>query len=277
MYKCLNPGNVGISLPWEACLPLASDNGFEGIDLPIDPQLPASKYLEALDRYHLRAGGTVLPFHLAQPESEMSEALGRLPAISQRAQEVGQTRFYIWIRPFSDQFGWKDNFRFHATWLGKAARILDEHGCRLGLEFIGPRHLRIGHPYSFIRTMEGMLELCEAVGPNTGLLLDAYHWYTSLGVVDELLNLENRQVVYVHVNDGVAGVPVDQQEDLVRRLPGDTGVIDLAGFLQALRTIGYDGPVVPEPFVPELSKMPAEDAARRVGEAMQRVFQQEKA
>jgi len=272
MYRCINPGAVGIALDWEACLPLARDNGFEGIDLTIDPKLPASRYLEALQRYGLKPGGMGLPFHMGEDESMIAETMTMLPAICKRAQEVGQTRFYTWILSFSDHLEWKENFNFHADWLGKAARVLDEYGCRLGLEFIGPRTLREGHRYGFIHTMEEMLELCQAVGPNAGLLLDAYHWYTSLGTVEELLTLENRQVVYVHINDAPAGIPIDQQQDLVRCLPGETGVIDLPRFLGALRQIGYDGPVVPEPFVKELSEIPPAEAAGRVGKALGQVW-----
>ena len=31
MYRCLNPGCIGVKLPWAECLPLARDNGFEGV------------------------------------------------------------------------------------------------------------------------------------------------------------------------------------------------------------------------------------------------------
>jgi sugar phosphate isomerase/epimerase len=31
-------------------------------------------------------------------------------------------------------------------------------------------------------------------------------------------------------------------------LPMETGVIDLVGFMRALWEMGYDGPVMPEPF-----------------------------
>lgn len=275
MYTCLNPRNVGISLDWEACLPLARDNGFEGIDLPINPQVPASKYREALEQYHLKPGGMALPFHPADDDAKVQAALEKLPEICRRAQEVGQTRFYIWIHSFSDQKPWKENLRFHIERLSPAAKIMAEYGCRLGLEFIGPKSLRVGRRYSFIHTMESMLDLGEAIGPNVGLLLDAYHWYTSLGTLEELHTLENRQVVYVHINDAPAGVPVEQQEDLVRCLPGASGVIDLKGFLTALVSIGYDGPVVPEPFVKELSEIPAADSARRVGDAMRSVWPRE--
>lgn len=272
MYQCLNPQAIGITLDWKDCLPLARDHGFEGIDLPIDPKLPATLYREALAQYGLKPGGMGLPFHMSDDDSKVADVLAKLPALCERAQQVGQTRFYTWILPYSDHLEWKENFRFHVSRLGAAARILDEYGCRLGLEFLGPKTLREGHRFSFIHTLEQMLDLCEAIAPNVGLLLDAWHWYTSLGTVEELLNLQNRQVVYVHINDAPAGIPIDQQQDLVRRLPGDTGVINLPGFLAALRAIDYDGPVVPEPFVKELRQLTPYDAAARVGQALARAW-----
>jgi sugar phosphate isomerase/epimerase len=53
---------------------------------------------------------------------------------------------------------------------------------------------------------------------------------------------------------------VDAQVDNVRALPGETGVIDIAGFLGALDRIGYDGPITAEPFKKELSDLPSDDA-----------------
>lgn len=272
MYPCLSPGAVGISLPWRDCLPLAKQSHFAGIDLPIDPQISAAQYTAALQQYGLQPGGMGLTYHVSHDDNRVSEALAALPAICQRAREVGQTRFYTWILSFSDSLPFKENFRLHVQRLAPAARILAEHGCRLGLEFLGPKTIRDGHRYPFIRTMEGMLELADAVGPNAGLLLDAYHWYTSLGALSELGSLDNSQVVYVHINDAPAGVPIEKQLDQVRCLPGDSGVIDLPGFLQGLADIGYDGPVVAEPFLAELAQLPPEVTARRVGEAIQRVW-----
>src|SRR5512133_145369 len=201
MYACLNPGNIGISLDWKNCLALAKDNGFAGIDVPIDPQVSAAWYQELLEQYGLKPGGLGLPCHPSDPDTKFESGLQLLPAICKTAQALGQTRFYTWIIPYSDQLPWKENFRFHVNRLSKAAQILGEYGCRLGLEFLGPKTLREGHRYSFIRTMEEMLLLCETVGSNSGLLLDAYHWYTALGTVEELRTLENQQIVYVHIND----------------------------------------------------------------------------
>jgi sugar phosphate isomerase/epimerase len=176
--------------------------------------------------------------------------------------------------PCSDELEFQANFDFHVTRLQPAAQILSDYGCRLGLEFVGPKTLRATRRYEFIYTLNGMLELCRAIGTdNMGLLLDAYHLYTSHGAPDLVRRLTNQDVVAVHVNDAPAGVAVDEQLDQVRALPGETGVLDMSGFLQALQTIGYDGPVTPEPFSERLRGLPPAEAVREAGQAMRRVWQ----
>ncbi len=62
------------------------------------------------------------------------------------------------------------------------------------------------------------------------------------------------------MNEAPKGIPVDQQVDNRRGLPGATGVIDLKTFLGAMVQIGYDGPVLCEPFSQEPRQMPPEQA-----------------
>jgi sugar phosphate isomerase/epimerase len=94
-----------------------------------------------------------------------------------------------------------------------------------------------------------MMNLAEAIGTgNVGLLLDAWHLYTSGGSIDDLDKIGNQDIVTVHVNDAPDGVALDEQVDNVRCLPMETGVIDLPGFMKKLAELGYDGPVTPEPF-----------------------------
>jgi sugar phosphate isomerase/epimerase len=101
-----------------------------------------------------------------------------------------------------------------------------------------------------------MMELVDAIGTgNVGLLMDSWHWYTSHGTVEELLQLSNKDIVHVHVNDAPSGIPVDKQMDNRRALPATTGVIDMKGFVNALVRIGYNGPVECEPFDQELRNM----------------------
>ena len=121
----------------------------------------------------------------------------------------------------------------------------------------------------FLHTVDGILALCAAAGSeNIGLLLDAYHWFTSKGNLDDLAKLTNANVVVVHVNDALAGVPVDQLPDTTRALPCETGVIDLAGFMQVLAKMKYDGPVIVEPFSQRLREMTAEGAVQATAESL---------
>ena len=83
-------------------------------------------------------------------------------------------------------------------------------------------------------------------------------------------------VVVVHVNDAPAGIAREEQADLVRCLPLETGVIDLAGFMRKLAAIDYAGPVTTEPFSARLNAVAAENpvaAAREVSQAMDRLWQ----
>jgi sugar phosphate isomerase/epimerase len=72
--------------------------------------------------------------------------------------------------------------------------------------------------------------------------------------------------VHVHVSDARA-MPPEQVLDDMRLLPGE-GVIDLVGFFQALRAIGYRGGVAPETIGPRIpATMPPEESARLALEA----------
>jgi sugar phosphate isomerase/epimerase len=105
-----------------------------------------------------------------------------------------------------------------------------------------------------------------------GLLLDIWHLYTSHGSIDQVRELSAPEVVVVHINDAPAGIEVDEQLDNVRALPGETGVLDIAGFLQALEEIGYDGPVTVEPFSKRVREMATEDAVAATAESVQKVW-----
>ena len=72
--------------------------------------------------------------------------------------------------------------------------------------------------------------------------------YTSGGSVEDLDQISAEDIVTVHVNDAPEGLALEEQVDNDRRLPMETGVIDLPGFMGKLSAMGYDGPVTPEPF-----------------------------
>ncbi|KPK38835.1 MAG: hypothetical protein AMJ65_12310, partial [Phycisphaerae bacterium SG8_4] len=155
----------------------------------------------------------------------------------------------------------------------EVAKILKDHDISLGLEFVGPRTSRARSRFAFICTQVEMMELAEAIGTgNVGLLLDSWHWYTSHGTIEELLQLSSKDVVHVHVNDAPSGIDVDEQMDNRRQLPVTSGVIDMKGFINALVKIGYDGPVECEPFDQGLRKMDNDPALRKTKDALDRVW-----
>ena len=279
MFKNLNPGALGLRAPFSETVELARVGSFQGVDL--DP-FEMQEVLEARSVDEVRSlvkerglkwGGWGLPVNFRGDEKTFRESLNGLPSLAETARELGCLRVFTWIMPFSDEMPFEENFALHATRLGSVAEILDDHECVLGLEFVAPKTSRVNHKYEFIHDMEGILELRDAVQTgNVGLLLDCWHWYTSHGTLDQIGRLKDRDVVYVHVNDAPPGIPIDEQIDNVRRLPGETGVIDIVGFLKTLKQIGYDGPITPEPFEKRLKELPIKGAVRKAGKALDNVW-----
>lgn len=281
MYKALSPHAIGVRpADLHAAIAAARTGGFQGLELNI------REVAELVDRdgeeavkalfadAGLRPAGWGLPVDWRGEEAKWRQDLDELPRLARAAAAIGAQRTSTWVLPGSNDRDYDENRRFHVERFTPIARILAEHGCSLGLEFIGPKTMRDSLQYPFVYKMEDMIELGREIGPNVGLLLDCWHWYTSGGTLDQLRALRPEQVVYVHVNDAPAGIPVDEQIDQVRALPGETGVIDIAGFLQALAAVGYDGPVVPEPFKKELNNLPSDDErVRAVGATMDRIFE----
>jgi sugar phosphate isomerase/epimerase len=151
------------------------------------------------------------------------------------------------------------------------AQILKGFGQSLGLEFIGPRTLRVSRKHGFIYTMDGMRAAACAIGTgNVGFLLDSFHWFCAQADIADILDLSPDEVVAVHLNDAVPGVPPGEQLDNKRELPG-VGVIQLNAFLSALKKIGYDGPVTVEPFNQRVREMPLEAAVKVVAESLEKL------
>lgn len=282
MYKALSPGAIGVrAANLDAALAAAKTGGFGGVEF--NPSEVAgliesdganavtARFAEA----GLRPAGFGLPTDWRGPEEKFQRGLDELPRLARAASAIGGGRTMTWIMSGSDERPLSENRRFHVERFTPVARILADHGCTLGLEFLGPKTLRDKLRYPFIHTLGDMLDMAAEIGPNVGVLLDCWHWHTSGGTVEELRALRPEQVVYVHVNDAPAGVPLDEHVDNKRGLPGETGVIDIAGFLQSLQSIGYDGPVTPEPFKKDLADLPNdEERLRTVGAAMNVIFDQ---
>ncbi len=250
MYKTLSPGAIGIrGLGLSASLDLAKATGFGGLDFSINEaaELGAAGARSLFDDAGIQYGAWGVTVRWLT--DDWRDDLAELPRYAEVGAEMGALRASTWCPPSSKDREYAANFAWHLERFGAIAEVLNEYGIRFGIEFIGPQSLRPANQHDFIYTMEGMLEMAAATGTgNVGLLLDAWHLYTSGGSLDDLDKISNADIVNVHVNDAPEGLMMAEYNDHDRRLPCETGVIDLAGFMGKLSALGYDGPVTPEPF-----------------------------
>jgi sugar phosphate isomerase/epimerase len=277
-YRNLAPGHLGVRANQSQTLDFASKYGFQAISPSEGEFLGKSdaaidEWLALMKQHGIRYGAAGLPVDFRGGEDKFREDLSKLPDRARLMHRLGVTRVATWLLPGHNELTYLTHFHLLERRFREIATILKDHDLRLGLEFVGPRTTRAKFRFPFASTQLGMLELTQAIGTgNVGLLLDSWHWYTSHGTVDELMQLSNRDVVHVHVNDAPADIPIDQQMDLRRKLPVTTGVIDMKGFINALVAIGYDGPVEVEPFSQEVREMRPDAAVRATAESLERVW-----
>lgn len=277
-YKNLGCGHIGVRASQKQALAYAHKHGFDSITpsagefLNKSPQ-QISDWKAEMKAKGIRYGASGLPVDFRKDESRFKEGLAGLPKQARVLQQLGVTRMATWILPGHKELTYLQNFSQHKTRLREVAKILKDNGIRFGLEFVGPRTSRARSRFPFICTQHGMMELAAAIGTgNVGLLMDSWHWYTSHGTVEELLQLSGTDIVHVHVNDAPAGIAVDQQIDNRRQLPVTSNVIDLQAFINALVTIGYDGPVECEPFDQKLRQMEDGPAVQKTIAALNRLW-----
>lgn len=276
MYKTLAPGCIGHNVTLDITAPIAEKYGYEGVWLDIvnESRRPLEDTKKLLADYRLKAAGFTLPVEFRQSEDVFRKDMNRLETYVKYAAECGIKRCITWLVPASDELSYEENFALHKVRLKEAAEVLRRYDIRLGLEFLGPPKLRAGKKYEFIHTLDQMLELCHAIGTgNVGLLLDLWHWDMAGQTYSDFKKIPDESwVVCVHIMDAPAGVPVEEQEDLVRALPGSTGILKSDLFFRGLSEMGYSGPVLAEPFVAELAEMKFEQAVSVVSKAMEKVW-----
>jgi sugar phosphate isomerase/epimerase len=281
MYKNLSLGALGHSVPFDQACRIAAQTGFAGIDLDTSYllDLARSQSVQAARDWFAATGliassiGLSVAWRDWDDERKYVDSLPRFIEEARLAAEFGVARCATWVMPCSNTLTFHEHFALAVRRLRPVADILKAYGIRLGLEFVGPRTLRASRKHPFVHTMDGMRALAAAIGTgNVGFLLDCFHWHTAHGVVGDIEALPREEVVYVHVNDARPGRSADEQIDSERDMVGATGVVDIAGFLGALRTIGYDGPVTVEPFLPALKALTPEQAAATASQALDKVL-----
>lgn len=273
MFTNLSLGALGLkAADFPTAVELAVKHGFDGIepDLAYLASLggPAAiaEYADGVRARGLRWAPAGLPVNITGAAADFGIQLAALPATVDVLVAAGVPALGTWIRPMDAVLPYRRNWTRHVERMSLVAEILAGSDLKLGLEYIGPKTFWSTERYPFIHTLREARELFAEIGTgNVGVVLDTYHWYTAGESVEDLRTLSAGDIVAADINDAPTGRAVDDQQDLDRRLPGTTGVIDLAGFLGALNEIGYDGPVKVEPFMKSLAERPLDEVLDEVG------------
>lgn len=275
---CLNPGAIGVKANQEELLYMAIEYSFEAIiSLPGDLAAMSDDTLKdfrrKMKRHKISWGSGGLPVEFRKDEATFKEGLAKLPEAAKALQRAGAARMNTWILNGDNGLTYLKNLKQHSERLRTCATVLDDHGIRLGLEYVSPKTLMTRFKYPFVRTMAEVRELIDAIGAsNVGLVLDSFHWYCAQDTVEDILALDKNDIITCDLNDARRGLTPDEQVDGSRELPTATGMIDLKPFLEALVEIGYDGPVRAEPFNKELNEMDNEAALKANYAAMRKAF-----
>ena len=162
MLKNLNTGMIGVNASLAQSIDLARRHGFRSVDFSITEAVALADEIgidgvrSLFEDADIFPGSWGFPINFRQDETTWRDGLMALPRQAEFALELGCTRTATWIMPGSDELSFQDNFTFHTDRLRPAAQILSDYGCRLGLEFVGPKTLRTRFKHDFIHTMDGM-------------------------------------------------------------------------------------------------------------------------
>ncbi len=118
--------------------------------------------------------------------------------------------------------------------------------------------------FSRAPSLDQVLAICRGSGAkNGGIMLDNLHLQRTATPLEDIVRKIGRDIpLGVEINDGMLAMPVNLPDSVVnkRLLPGD-GEFDIAAFLHAVWTQGYDGPVGVEVLNEYIRKWPLETAA----------------
>jgi sugar phosphate isomerase/epimerase len=261
----LTPGVGGLDK-----IRLAARTGYAGVDWDLGPAKTAGVDAMRALFAELKIQPTITNLPMARPmpfggdQPAFQQALTQLAEDAAFTAAIGCQKMML-VLPASTTLSPQEQRALAKDRLAAISEVLQRSKVRLGLEFLGPLYMRSGRaggpPASpFIWNLPDTLALAKDSGPNVGAILDVWHWHHSGGTIADILAADAARIIHVHVSDAKETPPADVRDNQ-RLMPGE-GIIDLVGFFQALKKIGYAGGVSPEPLGRLTPGMTPEEAAR---------------
>jgi sugar phosphate isomerase/epimerase len=249
---------------------LAAKVGYGGVDWDFGPMktagVDATKALFA----ELKIKPTIVNLPMGRPLPFSGELAAFQTALTQLADDaafssaIGCQKMMV-VLPASSSLAKEEQRKIARDRLAAIAEVLQKSNVRLGIEFLGVQQFRPPRPdgpptYPFIWNLPESVALAKDSASNIGVILDVWHWHHSGSTIDDILAAGKDRIVHIHVSDAKAQPPEDVRDNQ-RLMPGE-GVINLVGFFQALKKIGYDGGVSPEPLGRVPQDMSPEEGAK---------------
>lgn len=269
----------GHNLPLAQKARLAAKHGYAAVDFTFaDAQAhensacrPGS-VTEVLAENGVLAGtiGGMLGFQLLEAEVDFDAILEDLPARAHQAISWGGQVTGLGL-PIRTNLPPETAKSLAAKRLRALDETLRDTGLRLGLEFLGVRTLQADRNHFFIHHLPAALDLLDAAQVQaSGLTIDSYHCHGAGTTTKELRQVPVKYITLLHINDAKP-VPLEDLDDRDRVLPGE-GIIDLAGWLKAIASTGFNGTIAVEVLGPRLAGLNADASARQGMDSLRSVF-----
>jgi sugar phosphate isomerase/epimerase len=274
MYTIFDKGHNGVDGSIEEMVPLLVKHGIGGmqVDRAVVEDAKFAREMGKLLRDNGLKWGllpTPVDFYAEDVDDERFDAaietLKRWAACGERAG-VRYSYNHVWngsnARDYAENFEW-NAYRIRRVW-----NVMNDHGIRYGLEFLGPHPLRNSFKHPFFNSIGGVLSLADTVDARCGFLFDTYHWYCGGANVGDLYFAAKHveRMIGFHVNDGVAGRAREEQQDLERNMPLTTGVIDAALPWRLFDEHGYTGMIMCEPMRPWSANAQGQSLEERIAD-----------
>ena len=269
MFVSLN-GSVarGVSGPDKARL--AAKVGYGGVDWDLGPAKTAGVEATKALFTELKIKPTITNLPMARPlpfggeQAAFQQALMQLGDDAAFCAAIGCQKMMV-VLPATSPIPKDEQRKVVRDRLAALSEVLQRSNVRLGVEFLGVQQFRMGRadgppPIPFIWTLPDTVALAKDSGSNIGAILDVWHWHHSGSTIADILAAGKERIVHIHVSDAKAQPPAEVRDNQ-RVMPGE-GVIDLLGFFQALKKIGYEDGVSPEPLGRVPAELSPEDGAK---------------
>ena len=233
--------------PIEVTLARLSKLGFKSIEISGEPEKYDTKHVnELLDRYNMKCWGSVTLMvdkrnMQSADEAKRATSVQYVKDCIQLVSDLnGQILTLVpgTVGKISPDSTVENEWQWLVDGTKEVYEFAEKKGVRVGIE-----PLNRFESYLITRA-EQALALCDAVGPNLGVVLDAFHINIEESNLYDAIRLVGKdKLVDVHVADN-------------NRMPAGYGDYDWAQFVGVLNEIGYTGALTAE-FVAPVDRTPA--------------------